>query len=207
MAICAMAASQVPFTGYKAHTNNGSLFYTDGEEVFVSCMKVGCFQAMISNREGNWHAAKRIERLILNGETDADAIPEYVQASMGQSRMEFLEKLAKKNKKKRKRKHGEMQYEVGCHDFFHHHYHNDDTSTQQLWEIEGFIPIPEERRKRRIIVNKKACGKCTQGQTICVSDYVAIPAIDRWGSVSGDRTWIRISPEFLDLHLTSVTAV
>lgn len=201
MAICAMAASQVPFTGYKAHTNNGSLFYTDGEEVFVSCMKVGCFQSMISNREGNWHAAKRIERLILNGETDA--IPEYVQDSMGNSRMKILEKLAKK----KKRKHGEMQYEVGCHDFFHHHQDNDDSSKKQeskpnFWEIEGFVPIPEERRKRRIIVNKKACGKCTKGKTICVSDYVAIPSIDRWASVSGDRTWVRVSPEFLDAHLS-----
>jgi hypothetical protein len=201
MAICAMAASQVPFTGYKAHTNNGSLFYTDGEEVYVSCMKVGCFQAMIANREGNWHAAKRIERLILDGEADA-TIPDYVQAKMGNSRMEFLEKLAKK---KKKRKHGEMQYEVGCHDYFHE---NDDSlKKSNFWEIEGFVPIPEERRKRRIIVEKKACGKCTKGQTICVSDYVAIPSIDRWASVSGDRTWVRISPEFLDLHLTSVTAV
>lgn len=69
--MCVWEACKVPFSGFRAHTSNGTLFYVDGDEVYASCMSKSCHERHLHDRERNAHMARRIERLVLHGDDGA----------------------------------------------------------------------------------------------------------------------------------------
>jgi hypothetical protein len=112
----------------------------------------------------------------------------------------------KRKKRKRDKKKRCRQCDVGCSDHFH-------APTQS-----GDPPVSDKPNKKKKMKKKKAggdgadsplllplpCGRCVPGETVCVADYAAVPAVDRWNSLDGARTWIRLSPGLLEAHIRAL---
>ena len=167
-------------------------------------------------RECDWHIAKRLEMFILWGDDDVcseELMSASVRECLGDRGVQILRKVINNDgddcrPPKRKRPIKSRQCDVGCHD----HFHKVSRNTTNF--IPDFAPVPECRRKKSTgrlapqvnvatTMAAENCG-CTRADTVCVSDYVAVPSVDRWGSVSGTRTWVRISPGLLDSYIESV---
>jgi hypothetical protein len=46
--------------------------------------------------------------------------------------------------------------------------------------------------------------QCSSVGAVSASDHVGVPSRDRWDSLDGKRTWVRVTPGLLDAHIRSV---
>lgn len=203
MSMCVLSLMRVPFAGHRSHRSNGSLFYVDGDDVYVSCMKSDCRSRLLQERQKHCTMAIKLHRLIVRGEEGSCSdFSEYARDILGREDRDFLERVEEMAKTR------ETQFDVGCEDHFH--LLREEAGAQQKKAREdlpaGFAPVPPARRKLnrgRRVYPCMPCG-CTPGKTLCVLDFASVPASSMCNSLDGNRTWIKLNPSILMSHLASV---
>lgn len=135
---------EVPFESHRSHRSNGTLYYVDGENVYVSCMKSDCRSRLLRERQQYCTMAIKLHKLIIRGERGSCSdMSEYAQTVLGESQKEFLRKTEAEAKRRR------TQFDAGCSDHFHRVETGDHPPIHPppLPSLpDGFKPVPLCRR-------------------------------------------------------------
>lgn len=151
MSMCIRRMMKIPFDGYRAHSNNGAIYYVDGDDVYVSCMSTECGTLLKdkgktsgSERERYACMALCLKKRILLGEANAcEDLNEYTIETLTAEDKDFLKSVCIGDTR--------VQSDNGCHD--HYHQHNaclldeivkikEEDVTENKDEYPGFKAVP-----------------------------------------------------------------
>lgn len=175
-------------------------------------MRKGCIDTLVANREKWALMARRLERLIIEGDNaacSAEGLSQgYLAAAGGvllKRDVDFLVSVCGDcTGGGRKR-----QADLGCSLHVH---------PPSMGTVARGCPNNGGRRKRakkwrggrwvrRICIHslgRDAGCSCVPGDTVLLHDYVGAMARDRCIALDGHRTWLKLSPDLVGAHLARV---